>query len=346
MIFDDNFETHLSQVVNAISTIKIIDVNQATLELYQAKNKEHLIEHFSEILTPHSNSQFLKALVAFAEGKTKFKTETVNLTLEGNKIEIIFDLSIPRGYEKTFSKILISIIDITNNRIAEIALRDSKDKFNDVINLIAHDLQEPLRTVKSYLTLLERKYKNQLDPKANQYISYAVDGAIRMQELVTDLLTYSQIDKNEIPFRSVNSQEVINNAIKNLNTMIETSKAIITTGSMPMVRANSTQLSLLFQNLLSNAIKFQSQTPAVIQISAEQQKTEWLFSVTDNGIGIQPEFYDKIFLMFHRLHNKEEYPGTGMGLTLCKRIVELHKGRIWVESTPGQGSAFYFTLPF
>ena len=167
-----------------------------------------------------------------------------------------------------------------------------------------------------------------------------------MQTLITDLLAYSQIDKNEIPYRSVNSQEVINNAIKNLNAMIQASKATITTGLMPMVRADPTQLSLLFQNLLNNGIKFQNQNPPVIHISAEQQKTEWLFSVVDNGIGITPEFYDKIFLMFQRLHNKESYPGTGMGLALCKKIVEFHNGRIWVESIPGQGSTFYFTLPF
>ncbi len=209
----------------------------------------------------------------------------------------------------------------------------------------SHDLQEPLRMVTSYLQILERRYQDKLDANANEFISYAVDGASRMQKLINDLLSYSRVSTRGQSFELVNCSAILNNVLANLKVAIEESGAIITYDSLPQIMADATQLRQLFQNLIGNAIKFRNQLPPKIHIGAGQTDEKWLFSVRDNGIGIESEYIERIFTIFQRLHSRAEYPGTGIGLAICKKIVERHGGRLWVESEPGIGSTFYFIIP-
>jgi PAS domain S-box-containing protein len=208
----------------------------------------------------------------------------------------------------------------------------------------SHDLQEPLRMVTSYLQLLERRYKNQLDTDADEFIDYAVDGAIRMQALINDLLSLSRVSTRGQPFEQIDSTISLKRAIANLQFVIEESQAVVVYDRLPQVMADLTQLTQVFQNLITNAIKFQGQSPANISVKVERSDQNWLFSVCDNGIGIEAQYHDRIFVIFQRLHSRGQYPGTGIGLAICKKIVERHGGQIWVESS-GPGSTFYFTLP-
>lgn len=209
----------------------------------------------------------------------------------------------------------------------------------------SHDLQEPLRAVTGFVELLQRRYSDQLDERAHEYIDFAIDGAYRMRELINGLLAFSRVDSRGKPMAPTNCEVVIANVIHNLSVAIEETNAAITYDPLPTVIADDLQLGQVFQNLISNAIKFQNHQPPTIHISARQEADMWQFAVRDNGIGIHPDHADRIFLIFQRLHTREEYPGTGLGLAICKKIIERHRGRIWMESEPGRGSTFYFTLP-
>ncbi|MEH2455637.1 GAF domain-containing protein [Nostoc sp.] len=223
----------------------------------------------------------------------------------------------------------------------------------------SHDLQEPLRMVTSYLQILEQRYKNKLDANADQFITYAVDGARRMQTLINDLLNYSRVSSRGQPFMLVDCNLVLEGAIANLQLAIADSKAVVTHEPLPQVMADATQLTQVFQNLIANAIKFCRHQQPQIHIGVAkpganldeeslnfiQSADEWLFWVRDNGIGLESQYAERIFIIFQRLHGREKYPGTGIGLAICKKIIERHGGRIWVESKPGQGSTFYFTIP-
>jgi PAS domain S-box-containing protein len=211
--------------------------------------------------------------------------------------------------------------------------------------IASHDLQEPLRMITSYLQLLERRYKDRLDENASEFIAYAVEGAARMKTLINDLLAYSRVGTHGRPFEQVDCTASVKQAIANLKLSIAESQATITWDELPEIVADSTQLTQLFQNLISNAIKFRSADPPTIHISAVSQAENWLFRVQDNGIGIEPQYADRIFVIFQRLHNRTEYPGTGIGLAICKKIIERHDGNIWIESEPGKGSTFCFTIP-
>jgi signal transduction histidine kinase len=224
-------------------------------------------------------------------------------------------------------------------------LARSNAELEQLAYVASHDLQEPLRMIISYLQLLERRYKGQIDADATDFIEYAVDGAKRMQRLIDDLLAYSHIGSEAKPLQPTSSKQLVDDAMRSLRVSIEESGAELTFGSLPTVMGDAAQLTQLFQNLISNAIKFRRCSPPHIHIDAQQAGAFWCFSVKDDGIGIAPEYYERIFLMFQRLHGRSAYPGTGIGLALCKRIVEQHGGRVWVESVPGEGSVFKFTLP-
>lgn len=246
-----------------------------------------------------------------------------------------------------------ALLDITERKHIERALEErarelarSNAELERFAYVASHDLQEPLRMVSSYTQLLARRYSGKLDKDADEFIEYAVDGAARMRALINDLLAYSRVGTRGKEFTPTNTGRIFEAAQANLRLAIEENEAEITNGPLPAVMADGTQLLQLFQNLISNAIKFRKkEEPPVIRIEAEHRAGEWLFSVRDNGIGIQPQYAERIFVVFQRLHRREEYSGTGIGLAVCKRIVERHGGRIWVESEPGKGSTFYFTLP-
>lgn len=224
-------------------------------------------------------------------------------------------------------------------------LERSNQELERFAYIASHDLQEPLRMVASYTQLLEKKYRDQLDKEALEYIAFATDGVLRMQQLITDLLSYSRVATKERMTTEVDLQSVLNKVLQNLRVAIEEAKAEIVSVPLPTVTADETQMVQLFQNLLSNALKFHTDKPIRIQIDVRRVEDEWVLSFQDNGIGIAPEFHEKIFLIFQRLHSRNEYEGTGVGLAVCKKIVERHGGKMWVESTLGEGAKFCFTLP-
>ncbi|MGW6746141.1 sensor histidine kinase [Streptomyces sp. NPDC055025] len=225
-------------------------------------------------------------------------------------------------------------------------LRRSNAELEQFAYVASHDLQEPLRKVASFCQLLQRRYSERLDDRANQYIAFAVDGANRMQGLINDLLNYSRVGRLQTEHVPVDLAEILRRAKYSLTTAIEESGALITHDILPMLPGERTQLSMLFQNLLSNAIKFQSpDQPPRIHITAERTDGAWSFSVTDNGIGIEAEFAERVFVMFQRLHTREQYAGNGIGLALCKKIVEYHGGTITIDTAHTPGTRIVFTLP-
>jgi signal transduction histidine kinase len=233
-----------------------------------------------------------------------------------------------------------------NANLAERAkdLERSNLELQQFAYVASHDLQEPLRTIAGFTQLLAKRYHDKLDDNAREFINYAVDGSKRMQGLIDDLLVLSRVGTRGKPFETVSCDAVLDQALKNLQLAIQDSGAIITRGPLPTIFAEELQLTQLFQNLLANAIKFHAADVPRIHISAEQQDGAWKIMVRDNGIGISPDHKDRIFVIFQRLHTKKQYPGTGIGLAICKKIAERHGGRIWVGPSPGGGSLFSFTI--
>jgi len=249
--------------------------------------------------------------------------------------------------------IVVNSRDITNRKVAEenlLKLNEELKRSNFDLQQFAyatsHDLQEPLRVVAGFIKLLAKRYKDKLDTKADEFINLTLEGINRMDTLIKDLLAYSQIGTKGKTFKPTDCAKVLENALANLKTAIEENNANITYDNLPVVMADATKLVSLFQNLIANAIKFKSNQKPHIHISSKKNNSEWLFSIKDNGIGIDPKDAERIFIIFQRLHSKSEYPGTGIGLAICKRIVEQHGGKIWVESEKGKGSTFYFTIPY
>ena len=231
-----------------------------------------------------------------------------------------------------------------NRRTHEELTRSNRD-LEQFAYVASHDLQEPLRMVAMYTQLLAERYKGKLDENADKYIHYAVDGALRMQTLVNDLLKFSRVGRKQEPPQDTDCRQVVRIVIANLQSAIQESGAQIRYQDLPVLLADQSELVQLFQNLIGNAIKFRGSGCPKIRITAKKRKKEWLFSVEDNGIGIAPQHAEDVFVIFKRLHTREEYPGSGIGLAICKKIVEHNRGRIWVESEPGRGSTFRFTWP-
>jgi light-regulated signal transduction histidine kinase (bacteriophytochrome) len=208
----------------------------------------------------------------------------------------------------------------------------------------SHDLQEPLRAVTGCMQLLEARCRGKLDERGDEFMKHAVDGATRMQKLIEDLLAFSRVGTRGAELKPVECAAAVANALENLSVSITEKHAVIECGELPAVIGDLSQLALLFQNLVGNALKFCGEMSPRISISARREGADWTICIRDNGIGIDPQYFERIFVIFQRLHTRKEYPGTGMGLALCKRIVERHGGRIWVESGIGKGATFCFTL--
>jgi len=258
----------------------------------------------------------------------------------------------PRLENGRLADYYVFITDMTEKRIAEENMRNlmsrlqkSNEELERFASIASHDLKEPLRMVSSYVQLLEKRYKGRLDKDADDFINFAVEGATRMAKLLDDLLTYSRVESGKGKLEKVDLNKVISEVLGNLRMTIDENKAKITYDKLPEVTADEVQIGQVFQNLIGNSIKFHDNKAPEIDIKSSKTGNEWLFSVKDNGIGIDMKYKDKIFIIFQRLHTRAEYPGTGIGLVLCKKIVEKHGGRIWFESEPGKGSTFYFTLP-
>jgi hypothetical protein len=209
----------------------------------------------------------------------------------------------------------------------------------------SHDLQEPLRMVTAYTQLLAERYRGKLDENADKFIGYASEGAQRMQILIQDLLAFSRVGRGDVASESVDCNAVMAEVLQTLTAAVEQSGAMVSYSGLPVVWAQATQMTQVFQNLVANAIKFRGKDPPEISVTAENKEEKWVFSVRDNGIGIAPEHAQNIFVVFQRLHARTEYPGNGIGLAICKKVIEHNGGKIWVESQPGSGCCFKFTVP-
>ncbi len=248
-------------------------------------------------------------------------------------------------------EVLVIVREITVRKRAELSLADkardlerSNGELQQFAYIASHDLQEPLRTVQSYLQLLRRRYKGKLDDDADEFIAFAVDGAQRMRQLITDLLSFARVSSRARPFTSTPLEEVVEEVRQSLEFAIEEREAQISADPLPVVNADRNQLRQLYQNLISNALKFNQKPNPQVHLGAERDGSFWRLSVRDNGIGLKPEYADKVFEIFKRLNAKDDYEGTGIGLAICKKIVERHGGNIGVESSPDEGSTFWFTL--
>jgi PAS domain S-box-containing protein len=236
--------------------------------------------------------------------------------------------------------------DETERKQLQDSLTESNAALEQFAYVASHDMQEPLRTMRSYAQLLSLRYGGKLDADADQFLAFIVGASARMTALVRDLLAYARLTTEDDPPRSVALDEDLETALTNLDQAIEESHATITHDAMPVLRADRGQMVRLFQNLIGNAIKYRKPNqPPKIHVTAEHRGSEWVFTISDNGIGFDPKYSSSIFAPFKRLHTVEEYPGTGVGLAICRRIVQAHGGRIWAESQPGVGTKFFFTLP-
>jgi light-regulated signal transduction histidine kinase (bacteriophytochrome) len=249
--------------------------------------------------------------------------------------------------------LLESFLDITSLKAAEEEIRKKTEELarsnlelQQFAHIASHDLQEPLRAISGFTELLQKRYEGKLDEKADKYIGFIVEGSLRMQQMIQDLLNYSRVQTQGREFTCSKSQEAFDRAIANLRVLIQENNAVITSYPLPEVYADTDQISLVFQNLIGNAIKYHTPGLApIVHVSAREEGDLQEFSVRDNGIGFDEKYSDRLFKLFQRLHTRSEYPGTGIGLAVCKRIVERHNGTIRANSAPGKGTTFYFTLP-
>jgi light-regulated signal transduction histidine kinase (bacteriophytochrome) len=272
------------------------------------------------------------------------------ITRAGATIWVELNARLIRDQDDKPKYALITYQDITDRKKTEAALLEreaelarSNNELQRFAYIASHDLQEPLRTVSLYTDLIARRYKQHLDPDADEFIGYVVSATLRMKRLIHDLLEYSRVSAAGREPQPTDCTVVLERSLANLHAAIESASANVTHDSLPTVCSDPLQLEQVFQNLIGNAIKFRSQSPPQIHVSAERQDGMWRLSVSDNGIGIDPRYQERIFEVFQRLHPNASFEGTGIGLAVCKRIIEQHGGRIWVQSQPGHGSTFYFT---
>lgn len=339
----------LESAADAIMTIdsagKIQSWNAAAGDIF-GYSKDEIRGTPAALLIPERfRSAHGKGMVRLASaGETKIMGEVVELHgLRKDGSEFPSELSISAwevGEEGYFTAI---IRDISERKQKEDELRRINEELQQFANVASHDLQEPLRMVTSYLQLLQKRYGAQLDQEADEFIDFAVSGAQRMKTLINDLLSYFHIGGKS--FDQTDMGVVLDKVLSTFKIPIKDNDAVVTCDPMPVIRADEGQIFQLFQNLIGNALKFRNDAPPEIHIGVEHLDDNWKFSIHDNGIGIDPQYSERIFVIFERLHTNDKYEGTGIGLAICKRIVERHGGNIWVESKPGYGSVFNFTIP-
>ncbi len=333
---------------------RVASWNKGAERIKGFRAEEIVGQHFSRFYAPAdvaSGKPGLELREAAAEGR--FEDEDWRIRRDGTYFWANVIITALRDLDGKLTGFVKITRDLTERRRAEEEirryteeLRRSNQELEHFAYVASHDLQEPLRTVSSFAQLLARRYRGKLDQDADEFIDFVVQGASRMQTLINDLLAFSRVGTRGAPFATVNCEEVLAAAKENLDAAIADSGAVIMHDPLPILAGDDMQLVQLFQNLFGNAIKFRrpEETPR-IHVSAAKEGDAWHFSVRDNGIGIDPGYFERIFIIFQRVHGRDEYPGTGIGLAICKKIVERHGGRIWVESQPGKGSTFHFTIP-
>ncbi len=355
---EERFRTVVESANDAIMSVdsvgSVVHWNKAAEDIFGYSAQEAVGKPLSLMMPDRfreAHDKALRQMVSTLGSRPSRRTvEVAGLKKDGN--EFPAELSIA-DWETREGKFFTGILrDITPRKRAQEALQNtlaelerSNAELQQFAYVASHDLQEPLRMISSYVQLLQRRYRDRLDEDADDFIAFAVDGAKRMQRLINGLLQYSRVGTHGKPFESVNCQTILDKTLVNLQMLLTESGAQITHDPLPTLTADSTQLLQLFQNLIDNACKFRDDEPPRIHVSARSERDQWLFSVSDNGIGIEPEYAERIFIIFQRLHGREEFPGTGLGLAICKKIVERHGGRIWVEFGNNKGATFCFTIP-
>ena len=326
--------------------------NAGAARLFGYAPEEILGRPVATLIPPELQHEEPAIIARLRRGERVEHYETVRLRKDGGRVHVSLSVSPVRDSSGQIVAAAKILRDITDRKRAEQELAEraeqlarSNAELEQFAYVASHDLQEPLRMVSSYTQLLGKRYKDRLDADAQEFIGYAVDGASRMQALINDLLAFSRVGTRGGTFEPTSSEAALERALANLRLAVQESGATVSHGPLPTVVADAVQLTQLFQNLVGNAVKFRGAEPPRVHVAAEPAGDEWVFSVRDNGIGIAPEYRDRVFALFQRLHGRGEYPGTGIGLAICKKIVERHGGRIWVESAPGAGSTFHFTVP-
>ena len=354
--FRQTFELAASGICH-VSEGRFVRVNRSLCEILGYPEKELLGKHVKDVSHPDDRDVTDAERARIRAGEIdSARFEKRYLRKDGAVIWCDIAIALVRD---VFGMPLYEIAvfdDITERKDAEAALqaaheelKRSNAELEQFAYVASHDLQEPLRMVASYTQLLSRRYDSKFDKDAREFMSYIVDGATRMKQLIEDLLAYSRVGTKGQEFKPVSLEVPLRRALFNLRAGIEEAGAAVTYDPLPAVTGDETQLGQLLQNLIGNALKFRSNSVPRIHVGVTESPLEWTVEVRDNGIGIEPQYYERIFMVFQRLHNKGEYPGTGIGLAICKKVVERHGGRIWVESRTAQdasqGSSFYFTLP-
>jgi len=352
-----NLEQLLKNVSDAIiitdSDLQIIGWNQAAEDIYGWKSEEVLGKpemEFLETIYPQNINQ--SHLLKDLNLKDSWNAEVIQKRKNNENINILTSISSLKDEKGNFNGTIAINRDITLRKKAEEkaekhsrALARSNAELENFAYVASHDLREPLRMITSFLQLLKQRYDTQLDDDAQEFIEFAVDGSRRLDDMITDLLEYSRVTSNEREFVPVNCEKVLEETLMLLKVSIDENNAIITHDPLPKVLGNEKLMIQVFQNLIGNAIKYRGQNPPQIHISVKKEKNQYLFAIKDNGIGMDPKHLKRIFTIFQRLHKREEYEGTGIGLSIVQKIVHQFGGEIWAESLPGKGSTFYFTVP-
>ena len=340
---------------NAIYTMdregRFTTANRRTCEITGYTQDELLGMSWASMVPPEYLAELLPRYLDTVEGREPILNYEVPLIQKsGCMLTITFSVT-PLSRDGVIFGVVGTAEDITERKRAEAEARAhaeelarSNQELEQFAYVASHDLQEPLRTVSGFAQLLARRYAGKLDADADEYIHYVTSGAQRMKSLIEDLLAYSRVTRNPAAMQRIDLNQVVKTALANLHGAIEAAGARIDCAPLPIVQANERQLVQLFQNLIGNAIKFRTEAPPLVTISVELEQQHWRFTVRDNGIGISAEYAEQVFLLFQRLHGRDKYAGNGIGLTICKKIVDLHGGRIWVEPNEG-GAVFCFTLP-
>jgi len=351
--FRQTFELAASGIAHVSLDGRFMRVNRSLCEIFGYPQDELVGKTVREISHPADRGSTDAGRAAVLAGQIEsVRLEKRYLRKDGAVVWVDLAIALVRSPDGQPAYEIAIFDDITPRKDAEHALqlaheelKRSNAELGQFAYVASHDLQEPLRMVSSYTQLLQRRYGDRLDGDAREFMAYVVDGAARMKQLIEDLLAYSRVGTRGREFHAVASDAPLRRALFNLKSAIDEAGASVSYEGLPTLEADELQLTQLFQNLIGNALKFRSASVPRISIFAKEKETEWEFGVKDNGIGIEPQYFERIFMVFQRLHNKGEYPGTGIGLAICKKVVERHGGRIWVESQLGQGTTFYFTLP-
>ena len=347
----DNILKSMAETLMVIDTAGTIQrVNQAAISLLGYERHELVGRSAGDLF--EEGVDVLSLLKQSGLNDIIRRVDTSVITKDGRHVAVSLSGSVMRDEDGEIQGMVCVAQDITERkRTQEILERQTQElaRSNSELEQFAwvasHDLQEPLRMVASYTQLLSKRYKGKLDADADEFIAFAVDGATRMRRLINALLELSRVGTRGKDFEATDCDAIYDRTLVNLQGLVEESGAVVTHDWLPTVMGDVTQLGQLFQNLIANAIKFRGDEQLTVHVGAEQRNGHWEFCVRDNGIGIDPEYAERIFVVFQRLHGKGDRPGTGIGLSICKKIVELHGGRIWVKSQPDEGAAFYFTLP-